>query len=231
MRNLVVLWLRLGPRVLGILAVLACAGLAAPSAGLAASLLLVASPAALVGLAVVAHELVADVVDRRADVLLHLLLLSRLALSGQIHLADPELYVDRLVAERPSLVELADRVLAAFHCLVEHVGVVEALVGFDFDLDGNNGAKGLEEGDQLLLSRGGGDELDEQVGREILVDALVDGCLRFVGSQVVLAFGHVVTHKQVKPFCGLLLVQLLYRQDGGLRVFEAHEAAVGQRVV
>jgi hypothetical protein len=28
-----------------------------------------------------------------------------------------------------------------------------------------------------------------------------------------------------------LLVQLLYRQDGGLRVLEAHEAAVGQRVV
>jgi hypothetical protein len=174
-------------------------------------LLLVASPAALVGLAVVTHELVADIIDCGADVLLHLLLLSRLALSGQVHFAHPKLHVDWLVAERPRLVELADRILAAFHGLVEHIGVVEARISFDFDFDGNNGAKRLEEVNQLLLSRGGGDILDKQVGREILVDALVDGCLRFVGCKVVLAFSHVVTHKQVKPVDSLLLVHLLYR--------------------
>ncbi len=102
---------------------------------------------------------------------------------------------------------------------------------FNFNLDGYNGAKRFEQIHQLLLSCVCGHKLDKQIRRKILVDVLVDKSLCFIRCQIVLTLGHMMTYKQIKPITGFLLVQLFDSRNSRLRVFETHEATVGQRVV
>lgn len=68
--------------------------------------------------------------------------------------------------------------------------------------------------------------VNKQVGLELLVYVLVDGSFGLVLSQVVLALGNMVTHKEVAAICPLLLVEFFYSDRGSLRLFEADKGLV-----
>ena len=68
--------------------------------------------------------------------------------------------------------------------------------------------------------------VNKQVGLELLVYVLVDGSFGLVLSQVILALGNMVTHKEVATICPLLLVEFFYSDRGSLRLFEADKGLV-----
>lgn len=78
----------------------------------------------------------------------------------------------------------------------------------------------------LLLGDRRRQVVNKQVGLELLVYVLVDGSFGLVLSQVVLAPGNMVTHKEVAAICPLLLVEFFYSNRGRLRLFEADKSLV-----
>ncbi len=81
---------------------------------------------------------------------------------------------------------------------------------FSLDLDRNDFAERFEDLDDFFLGDSRRNILDEQIRLEVLVNVLGDSRFSLVFSQVVLAFGNVVLHKQVVAFRQLVLVQFLY---------------------
>lgn len=145
-----------------------------------------------------AAQLALDLVDCGREELLHLLLLLGLTLSLQVHLGNPKLNVDWLVvAERARFVKGTDSLLAHFNALVQHVRVVESAGILHLKLDANDVSVLGEQLVEVVVTDVGGNEFDEEVAGEILVDILVDCSLGLVSREFVLAPLYVMVHKQV----------------------------------
>lgn len=140
--------LRLGSLVFGSFSFSAGLRSTTSSSGLSAT-----ATTSVVRLALTKH-LISNVIDGRANKLLHVLLLLLLSLSNKVNLAHPEFDIDGGVSKWTRLVKSTDRILAILNFLVQDVGVLEAgsIISLDSQLDRNDLTVGSEQFLDLFLS-------------------------------------------------------------------------------